>query len=104
LDHVLADHCAQVAFDKLCSNGADRKELEMRVLSAVRWKEFRHEDPLFELGISRRSLNKLPTSIRTIAHQMASVSGNPNLYSIAEEEHVKHLVQDLQSFADGLEA
>jgi hypothetical protein len=103
LDQILTDRAARMAFEKLCSKGANRKELEMRVLNAARWKGFRENDPLFVPGISRRSLEKQPSVIRTIAHQIASVGANPNLYSTDEDERIMSLVQDLQRYADGLE-
>jgi hypothetical protein len=105
LDAVLEDRCARTAFNKLCSKGADRKELELLVLNAVRFTGFRYDDPLFVPGVTRTSLQKLPADIRAIAQEMASVGGNPNLYSTpADSDYIMGLAEDLQRFANGLEA
>jgi len=105
LDAVLEDRCAQAAFNKLCSTGADRKELALLVLNAVRFRGFRDTDPLFVPGITRTSLKKLPADIRAIAHKIASVRGNPNLFRTpADDDPVITLVLDLERYADGMEA
>lgn len=102
LDQILTDRGARMAFDKLISKGADGNELGMRVLSAVHWRGFRGDDPLCVPGISRKSLEKLPAKVRTVGHEIASVSKNPNLYSTDEDERIMSLVQDLRRNADGL--
>jgi hypothetical protein len=85
--------------------GADRNKLEGLVLNAVRFTGFRYDDPLFVHGVTRTSLQKLPTDIRAIAHEMASVSGNPNLYPTPDDsDYIMGLVEDLQRFSEGLDA
>jgi hypothetical protein len=93
-----------MAFDKLCSKGADRYELGTCVLTAARFRGFRQDDPLSVSGISRASLEKLPADIRGVAHQVALVAENPNLYSAStEEDYIRSLVEDLKGYADDLE-
>ena len=105
LDQILTNRCARLAFDKLCSKGAERYELGKRVLTAARFRGFRQDDPLSVSGISRASLEKLPADIRGVAHEIALVAKNPNLYSApAEEDYIRSLVEYLQGYADDLEA
>jgi len=104
LDQILTDRCARKAFDKLCSKGADRSELEQRVLTAAHVRGFRGYDPVLVPGIARSSLEKLPADIQGVANEMTLVARNPNLYSLAEEDYVRKLVEVLQRYADDLEA
>lgn len=104
LDQVLSETGPRKAFDKLCSMGADSAQLKRWVMSAIHFTGFRQDDPLFVPGLSRQSLAKLPDDIRAIARKVASVGGNPNLYSSpAAYEPVRKLVENLNRFAGDLE-
>jgi hypothetical protein len=105
IDQILADSSARKAFDKLCSKGADRKELEEFVLHAVYVRGFRSFDPLFVSGMSRASLAKLPKEIRAIALKLVLIAENPDLDPPpALEQPARELPEALRRYADNLEA
>ena len=105
IDQILADSSARKAFDKLCSKGAERQELEEFVLHAVHLRGFRSFDPLFVPGVSRASLAKLPKEIRAMALKLVLIAENPDLDPPpALEVCSRKLPETLRRYADNLEA